>query len=439
MKTTLDMKRCKRLAPSAPAIAFLLLASCDLVIHQCDTSIGVCPLPDVGVVLDDGRFVKRVWIEDVGVGTAYEQVRGDLRPHMCLAELDTAEGMEVLLHGHDGLAVMSNHPEAPETLAAIPLQPAAVWSLPLLLIDVDGDGNVEFLRRSTEYPAIGGRPQDSLLLWNHSGELVWRRAIAPFLDSDGTYVSGGWTAGDVDADGVLEFAVSTSDGAEIFMADGTDLVQVGGGLSEEIAFANLDGHEGLELVTRSAGTVNTWAMDGTRIATFEADWKGIIARVSPDDVADRIYADCDYLDAEGQVVASLTPNEWGYCGAQNTVSYWEDRLIDPCEKPDATDTVVREVRFTSDAEPYRVEVSYSYQTRAQTPVAGAILSIPLRAALRIYDPGGALVYHEVIASGSGPGSIAVIPSDVEGQELLLVADDTRILAYELRSEVRDRQ
>ncbi|MCH8252881.1 MAG: hypothetical protein IID36_10555 [Planctomycetes bacterium] len=100
------------------------------------------------------------------------------------------------------------------------------------------------------------------------------------------------------------------------------------------------------------------------------------------------------------------------------------------ENPSPTETgsVERSVRFSEDDETHRVEITFSFET--QIPfLAGAVVTNPTRAILKFFDPGGALIYEEVIASKSGPGSVLVLPTGSDGQEFLLIADGTKILSY----------
>ena len=97
------------------------------------------------------------------------------------------------------------------------------------------------------------------------------------------------------------------------------------------------------------------------------------------------------------------------------------------ENPSSTVTgsIERLVRFSADDEAHRVEITFSFET--QIPfLAGAVVTNPTRAILKFFDPGGTLVYEEVIASESGPGSVLVLPTGSDGQEFLLIADGTKI-------------
>ena len=91
------------------------------------------------------------------------------------------------------------------------------------------------------------------------------------------------------------------------------------------------------------------------------------------------------------------------------------------------------MRFSKNREPFRVELSHSVEITLPF-VAGLASFKVLRAILEIYDEAGSLVYREVSDAGNAPGSASVIPSDVEGEELLLLADNTRILAYRLNAD-----
>ena len=56
----------------------------------------------------------------------------------------------------------------------------------------------------------------------------------------------------------------------------------------------------------------------------------------------------------------------------------------------------------------------------------------LRTIMKVFDSSSDLVYHEVLASRSGPCSFVVVASSDTGEETLLVADDEQIIAYNLK-------
>ena len=145
-------------------------------------------------------------------------------------------------------------------------------------------------------------------------------------------------------------------------------------------------------------------------------------------------------DIDGTVIQEFAPEqtESGFCFLEEfeeleEVDYSAPLLdFSPCLGPASGKDFRTEVivRFSKDREPFRVELSHSVETTLPF-IAGLTSFKVLRAILEIYDESGSLVYREVSDAGNAPGSVVVIPSDVEGEELLLLADDVRILEYRL--------
>jgi len=190
----------------------------------------------------------------------------------------------------------------------------------------------------------------------------------------------------------------------------------------------------LDVVTRNVdGLVETWRLDGTRLGSFVslADyWRLAVHRLPGDESRDYVRIDCTIFDLDGTEVGQIDGDEYGNCRHAG-VDYGEAfETLGTCASEGKAETL--HVRFAADREPFRVEPTYSIDSIGTTVVCGFSLDThATRTILRVFDPDDILVYHEVIESASPPGSITVIPSDVEGEEILLVADDTRILAYRL--------
>ncbi len=417
---------CRRLRVFACALAvtsFSLLGSwCPPIVHvtECDSSRGVCPRPEVGVVVDEGVIEKRVWAEAPVVGApglVFTPI-----PNLCSADLDAATaGEELLLYGPDGYAVYSIDPSAPGSLAAVEYSEFDLYGSWTGFVDVDRDGTAEYLNWAI---AADDAKRRTLTLTRLNGDVVWQRTF-----------EGGWKPGDIDGDGVLDFAISTASGVTVFRADGTDIATVGDGPYPYVLLGNLDGELPLEVAVSTGDSVTTWALEGTKLGSFDYEPEpfgtyALIARQSESDPLDRIRLECDLYDPSGNIVGHVSPDR-GYCGWED-VAYVDDFYLSPCAYQEQTRTNVRLVRFDQETESFTVTVSYSYRSMWSTGGVGPTFEVT-RAIIQIHDSGERLVYHEVLDSASGPGSIAVIPSDIEGQELLLVADDTRILAYELRS------
>ena len=191
---------------------------------ECDPDLGVCPRPDVGVIVDDGHIEKSVWTEAPFVGPPETQGSYSIRPNLCVADLDRVQGDEVIFKGRDGFALFVGEASSPHELTRVRMKDLFTPSRPVLFVDVDRDGDAEYLRP----PAYLGYNTPRLLrLTNHDGDGRWQRAV-DILTSDlrdildeQFFIRGDWAAADIDSDGILEFAVTTANGVDIFRADGT--------------------------------------------------------------------------------------------------------------------------------------------------------------------------------------------------------------------------
>ena len=254
---------------------------------------------------------------------------------------------------------------------------------------------------------------------------------------------GDWEHADIDGDGIEEFAITQFQGVDITEADGSVIDSLSTGSVRTIKFGDMTGDELLEIVTQTInGTITIWDAGGAEISTFDPSGASIPLDVPslklirlPDSDRDQILLDCAVHDIDGSVIIRLDEDEsgTGYCPVEE-VEYGRA----PIESPSCTvdffayfdEPVEHEmpVRFAVNQEPFLVHLSYSIDSEPP-PLAGLFSYQATRTILRIFSPEGTLVYHEVLESASTPGSAAVISSDVPGEEVLLLADGTRILAY----------
>lgn len=395
----------------ALTIPILAAVGCIGGYNECDPDSGVCPPPQPGVRFDELGFDKSVWFESARVGAPEE-----LKPTICRVDLDAHPGEEVVLRGASGMAVLAV--EGGEAVMRGVIAPINSEIDIVDFLDVDLDGNFEYFAED--------HFEELFVMFDHVGEVIW--------NSPGSIERlRGVAFADVDGDGTLEFAARTYVGVEVFDAQGGMIHQLPGERFSAIEFGDFDGDGILELVTVSTSElVETWRLDGSRIASFRLggeDWYPITDRLPDDDTRDYLRSNCTFLEIDGTVVGKMEPNEHGYCGA-GRVDYVEPfRTIGSCAATRGEATVL-DVRFQADRPPFRVQPSYSINEEGFAfLLAGFIRHHARRTILRIYDPDNRLVYHEVIASASGPESMAVIPSDLEGEEILLVADNQQILAY----------
>lgn len=414
---------------------FMLANSgCFLINHdvECDEELGVCPSPSPGVLVDDGRIEERVWARG---GDRVQPIMwggADFQTTLCTGDLDRAAGEEVILKGADGFMVFSSATSDSIVLADVPADRMLYDGRTTLFIDVDADGDAEYLR-FPEFDA--GFDRRFITLIDHDGTVRWRRSgdiksgnfIDAWNETDLEY--GDWAAADIDGDGTIEFALTARNGVEITDSHGAHVAMIGNEFYDTIRFADTNGDGEFELITVAGDTIKTWTLNGTRVASFRnpaASWYTGVVRTDDEDPIDRIRVHCTLYDRNGNEVGTLEPGKWGSCR-------WDDYdplnaiNLDSCAPVQDTRSVERSVRFEHDRPLYRVELSYSYRSESVLVLGRAW--IPTHCVIRIFDADGTLVYHEVLESASAPGSITVIPSDVEGEEILLVADDARILSY----------
>ncbi len=391
---------------------------------ECDELLGPCPPPEPGVLLNDANISHSVWFEDVRIGAPD---KFELTRSLCQADLDKRPGDELAFRGDDGLTVLAAEAGSPSTIAFIPV--GVKWHMAFL--DVDGDGDSEFLSDWNEPPPY------ELTLWDHAGNLQWSQANTG---------PGDWEHADVDGDGIEEFAFAPFQGVNIVKADGTTIANLVAGEVRTIEFGDVDGDGGLEIVAHVIDdSLFIWETDGTEINSFvpseQSDPSGFsrlrMVRL-PNSDRDHILFDCVAYDIDGSVVTRLDTDEsWPvYCPVEE-VEYGRPAIeSDSCarkhfailEEPIEHEF---EVVFVAGQPSFRVHLSYSIIAKP----GFVYLYEATRTILRIFNPEGTLVYHEVLESASTPGSAAVIPSDVENQEILLLADDSRILAYQLDPDV----
>lgn len=390
----------------------------------CYEELGPCPPPEPGVLLNNANISRSIWFEDERIGAPDDS---DLTRSLCQADLDRRPGEEFVFRGDEGLTVLASEAGSPSTIAFIPAEQS--WKV--VFLDVNGDGETEFLYdRDLDFGS-------ELELWNHAGGLQWSRSWIHRISNDSFLSYGDWQHADFDGDGDEEFAITPVQGVDIIEAGGSVVGSLATDSVWTIRIGDVTGDGILEIVTQTVeGTITIWANDATEINSFvpSEHSSSRIRMIRPlDSDRDQILLNCSVYDIDGSVVTRLEEDEGipGYFPVEEveygrlpiesqscTVSFFID---EPIEHEMA-------VRFAVDQEPFLVHLSYSIDFDPPA-VAGPIPYQATRTILRIFNPEGRLVYHEVLESASTPGSAAVIPSDVPGEELLLVADDARILAY----------
>ncbi len=395
---------------------------------ECDELLGPCPPPEPSVLLNNANISRSIWFEEARIGASDDR---DLIRSLCQADLDGRPGDELVFRGHEGLTVLAAEAGLPFTIAFVPAERS--WNV--MFLDVDGDGDTEFLFQS----------QGELWLWDHDGNLLWRQSYShttgiPLLVTVGW---GDWEHADINGDGIEEFAITAFQGVDIIAADGSVIDSLSTGSVRTIRFGDVTGDGALDIVTQTvSGVITIWEAGGDEISTLDPSETSIPASAPrlrlirlPDSDRDQILLDCAVYDIDGSVVTRLDTDEsWpGYCPVEE-VEYGRAAIESQSCMVEIfgffDEPVEHEipVQFAVKQEPFLVHLSYSIDSEPP-PLAGLFSYQSTRTILRIFNAEGTLVYHEVLESVSTPGSAAVIPSDVPGEELLLLADGTRILAY----------
>ena len=383
---------------------------------ECDPDRGVCPPPEPGLVFDESGLTKSLWFQEAGVGVPMR-----LEPTICRADLDVSPGTEIVFRGWDGFAVLAVDAGQAESRAIVTPEGFSR----VQFHDVEKDGNFEYLTFSS-FP-------EQRVFFDHQGKPLWR---APDdIDLRGFAFP---EVADIDLDGTLEFGARTADGIDVFDAAGTVLYHIPGKSFSSLSFGEFDGEGMLEVVTQSiGGLVETWRLDATRLGSFEspaAYWGKVVDRLPGDETRDYIRIKCTLFDIDGTQVGRFGGDSGIPCDFVGFDYAEPFTTVGSCDTADAEAETLH-VRFAADREPFRVEPSYSINLIIVVAGFGGFSAHEAtRTILRIYDPDDKLVYHEVIETESGPGSITVIPSEVDGEEILLVAEDTRILAYRIRHD-----
>lgn len=408
-------------------ICALILVGCSRT-TECDPYVGVCPRPQVGVVVNDAGFVKSIWLEEPEVTPRarwYEKA-------VCRGDVDVAQGDEIFFEGENAFVVVAVDPDSPRIISRVPLRLSGTS-----LIDVEGDGNVEYVERDSA---------GAIRLRNHAGDVVWE--VTSDLDDPPVQWSMNVFWLDFDGDGFLEFLVSTDHGVELRAADGAVLGIIGTLPYRFMRLGQFDEDPDFELVAQQApyqdesARIDTYDLDGTLLGSFvplderASTYDPSIFFLAADPTVpelDRIEYDCRIYDPVGNEVGTLEKDEYGLCRTGHEIIGWETTSTE-CKNGISPEMATEPfgVRFNGENAAYRVELTYSFERYDWwDPVfAGSQHNIK-RTILRIYDAVGDLAYHEVLGPKSGPGSFAVIPSEVESAEVLLLADDSTVFAYSL--------
>ena len=333
------------------------------------------------VLIGSDFLSKSLFLEDRELGVVTDIVRG---------EFDVRSGLEIVIAGSrrsridesQGVLVMADNGDRIKVIRF------SETALNVRLVDVEGDGQFEFMDRGGGWQPVS--------LFDHQGKMLWTydpRRPAP----------NSMAAGDLDGDGILEFVVGLNAGGGVHL-----LNRHGEKLWEqpdrnvwhvEVADTNQDGQP--EIVhSNGAGQLRVRDAQGKILSQAKPSscFSGFTICRWPT-FQDKEYAlfwseeqKLLLLDFDGKTVAQLE--------APNSVQVWEIRGTP--------------VRLKRDEPEYFAVI---LQLRGQWH----------RSILYVYDSAGALVFQEIIGEECRP--IAALPSDTPGEEVLLIGGEGRVWQY----------
>lgn len=406
----------------------LLTGGCFRPPAECDPRFGDCPPPAPGVYVDNLELRRSTWFESNATGGTFGS-----SSNLCTAEARSRSGTEVVFRGPEGLIVIE-HSEG-RSLSSSLLRYGLYDEVELH--DFDGDGNTEFTidRFDFENPETAFYSSDGFLMF----------AIPKnFID---------WEVIDIGNDAGPEFVIYDDEGAEtsIWAEDGEPIGVFANLRGEQVLIANLDTDVEPEIVLRGIsvidgeGELTVWELGGIFVteitAIGAAAGNTFIAALNDNPTQHLIGFNCALHDLNGTVISD-DPSVW--LPVENGVTRPDDgenrSCLDfiPVRRPTEIelDCPFRggstELILDDRSASYAVQVQNSVlYTPPTIPLIGSGSYDPVRTIIRVFNDSGELVYHEVIATGSGPGSFAVIEGTVPGRQGLLIADENRILVYEI--------
>jgi hypothetical protein len=330
-------------------------------------------IPTPGVVKGEEFISKTLFIEKEQLGIISDIARG---------ELDRNPGPEIGIVGTRGALIIDN---ANEEVALIPFTEKAGH---VDMVDVEGDGECEFMNRGGGWQAVS--------LFNHQGNKLWSYSSSqPPNDM---------AAGDLDGDGTVEFVVGLN-------ADGG------------VHLLDKDGKK--QWIKPDA---NVWHVE---LADSDQDGR-------PEIVHSNAAGQIRVRDRQGKILSQAKPSlyfsqfslcKWPTLKDREYALNWDnkDKTI---KLFDFNGKMVKDFKAPGLA---RVVGAWGLPVRLRTDEREyfAVL-VELgrrwhRSILYVYDAMGTLVFQEIIAETCE--SIATFPSDKPGGEIILIGGEGKVWEY----------
>jgi len=359
----------------------------------------------IGTHLDNLVLTRSLVLDDPAIGRISDIRTGDFA---------NAPGATLVVAGLAGAVIADS---SFRIISAAPF-PDAGEEITRVIVDVESDRVVEFL-------SIDQR-NDEVSLHNELGDLIWS-----FSDDKLSLSAGRVDFAALDDTGNLSFAVSGPDYAWLLGSDGqpvTEFVLDQAFLQTQIALidGDADGDRDIVIYARMPFQWQRLLFDRTgeplgsdncacdmleyttRFPTMTGPPHFLVVNEGlteqPDSLAEGVY---DFL---GQPIVSVQ--------------------VDPPPNNGCFEDYPRaqRIQFTPNGLVYTAISWYFCWDSDPTDAVGQILS---RTQLTIHDPGGTIVYHEVLETSLG--GLVAIPRD-DGGEDLLVGTDGKVYLYQLAVE-----
>lgn len=434
-------------------VAFLELAlapACGPVTYHCLRERGECPTPDVGVAIDNGTVKREVWYANQSLGVD-PFANASL---LCAVDVPrSTPGKVLLFQGPRGLVIL----DAIDGVASDPLVFPTFHADNVGFVNLDKDPQAEFdVHQDVLYPDSdpGIGPQVFAPGFDDYTDVPYTEGrIEPssvVYDDDGTrllisgYLPLGWV--DIDRDGIFENVDADDTTITVFRLDGSVVFRAACDRCFGALGVDFDGDDSLEVVARrfveydpnqgtqgNSSQVIVFSQDGSQVSTFSIPRAPYlrVAHSNNGSPGEYLLVNDSAVDKNGMTICNDITSAVEACGLV-TIRPQSPEMFEGCPYLPEESGVVT-FRPRNSLGPHRIEISYSFVERVIENCTPLFFSCstdyPIRSIVRIYSEEGELVYYEVLDSGSRPGSYVTASSNIEGEEVFLLADDDRILAF----------